>query len=184
MTTIVRGKPVVYLGYFEGITQVVFGSIPSSIGYIEIGTLRPLAVTTATRSERLPEVPVMADFVPGYEMSTWYGIGAPRNTPAGVIDRLNVATSAVLADPNFKARVADLGGAMLGGSPSDLSTLSEEETRKRAKLVKFAGITPIRIGPRGLSDVGRDAAPLQNGALSGAMPADRANFQMFTRRVA
>jgi tripartite-type tricarboxylate transporter receptor subunit TctC len=138
-----RGEALALTDLLAGQVQVVFGSIPSSIGYIQSGTLRPLAVTTATRSERLPDVPVMTDFVPGYEMSTWYGIGAPRNTPAGVIDRLNIATNAVLADPNFKSRVADLGGAMLGGSPSDLSTLIEEETGKWAKVVKFAGLTPI-----------------------------------------
>lgn len=86
---------------------------------------------------------MMADFVPGYEMSTWYGIGSPGNTPAGVIDRLNIATNAVLADPTFKTRVADLGGAMLGGSPSDLLTLIEGETSKWAKVVEFAGLTPI-----------------------------------------
>lgn len=138
-----RGEALALTDLLGGQVQVVFGSIPSSIGYIQGGTLRPLAVTTATRSERLPDVPVLADFVPGYEMSTWYGIGAPKNTPAGVVERLNVAANAVLADPRFKARVADLGGAMLGGSPSDLARLIEEETSKWAKVVKFAGLTPI-----------------------------------------
>jgi tripartite-type tricarboxylate transporter receptor subunit TctC len=138
-----RGEALALTDLLAGQVQVVFGSIPSSIGYIQGGTLRPLAVTTATRSDRLPDVPSLADFVPGYEMSTWYGIGSPKNTPAGVIDRLNVTINAVLADPTFKTRVADLGGAMLGGSPSDLATLIEEETTKWAKVVKFAGITPI-----------------------------------------
>jgi tripartite-type tricarboxylate transporter receptor subunit TctC len=138
-----RGEALALTDLLAGQVQVVFGSIPSSIGYIQGGALRPLAVTTATRSDRLPDVPSLADFVPGYEMSTWYGIGSPKNTPAGVIDRLNVTINAVLADPTFKTRVADLGGAMLGGSPSDLATLIEEETTKWAKVVKFAGITPI-----------------------------------------
>jgi tripartite-type tricarboxylate transporter receptor subunit TctC len=138
-----RGEALALTDLLGGQVQVVFGSIPSSIGYIQSGTLRPLAVTTATRSDRLPDVPTLADFVPGYEMSTWYGIGAPRNTPAGVVDRLNRETNAVLADPRFSERVADLGGAMLGGSPADLGTLVEEETGKWAKVVKFAKISPI-----------------------------------------
>jgi tripartite-type tricarboxylate transporter receptor subunit TctC len=138
-----RGEALALTDLLGGQVQVVFGSIPSSIGYIQGGTLRPLAVTTATRSETLPDVPVLADFVPGYEMSTWYGLAAPRNTPAATIDKLNIATNATLADPKFKARAADLGGTMLGGSPSDLGMLIEEETSKWAKVVKFAGLTPI-----------------------------------------
>jgi tripartite-type tricarboxylate transporter receptor subunit TctC len=138
-----RGEALALTDLLGGQVQVVFGSIPSSIGYIQGGRLRPLAITTATRSEMLPDVPPLADFVPGYEMSTWYGLGAPKNTPAATIDKLNAATNAVLADPKFKARVADLGGAMLGGSASDLGTLIDDETKKWAKVVKFAGLTPI-----------------------------------------
>jgi tripartite-type tricarboxylate transporter receptor subunit TctC len=138
-----RGEALALTDLLGGQVQVVFGSIPSSIGYIRGGTLRPLAVTTATRAETLPDVAPLADFVPGYEMSTWYGIGAPRKTSAEVIDKLNTEINAALADPKFKARLADLGGMELGGSPSALGQLIAEETEKWAKVVKFAGITPI-----------------------------------------
>jgi len=138
-----RGEALALTDLLGGQVQVVFASIPSSIGYITGGQLRPLAVTTTIRSETLPDVPSLADFVPGYEMSTWYGLGTPKNTPAAIIDRLNAETNAVLADPKFGARLADLGGAMLGGSPSDLSTLITEETEKWGKVVRFAKITPI-----------------------------------------
>ncbi len=138
-----RGEALALTDLLGGQVQVVFGSIPSSIGYIRGGTLRPLAVTTATRAETLPDVPPLADFVPGYEMSTCYGIGASRKTPAEVIDKLNTEINAVLANPKFKARLADLGGMELGGSPSALGQLIAEETEKWAKVVKFAGITPI-----------------------------------------
>lgn len=138
-----RGEALALTDLLAGQVQVVFGSIPSSIGYIRGGQLRPLAVTTAVRSETLPDVPVMSDFVPGYEMSTWYGIGAPANTPPGIIDKLNAAINEVLADPGFKGRLADLGGSVLGGTPSALGALIAEETAKWAKVVKFAGITPI-----------------------------------------
>ncbi len=138
-----RGEALALTDLLGGQVQVVFGSVPSSIGYIRGGTLRPLAVTTATRAETLPDVPPLADFVPGYEMSTWYGIGASRKTPAEVIDKLNTEINAVLANPKFKARLADLGGMELGGSPSALGQLIAEETEKWDKVVKFAGITPI-----------------------------------------
>jgi tripartite-type tricarboxylate transporter receptor subunit TctC len=138
-----RGEALALTDLLGGQVQVVFGSIPSSIGYIRGGTLRPLAVTTSTRSETLPDVPAMADFVPGYEMSTWYGIGAPKDTPVEVIDKLNAGINAVLADPSFKARLADLSGTVLGGPPSALGRLVAEETEKWAKVVKFAGFTPI-----------------------------------------
>jgi tripartite-type tricarboxylate transporter receptor subunit TctC len=133
-----RGEALALTDLLGGQVQVVFGSIPSSIGYIRAGVLRPLAVTTAARAETLPDVPPLADFVPGYEMSSWYGIGAPRKTPAEVIDKLNIEINAALADPKFKARLADLGGMALGGSPSALAKLIAEETEKWAKVVKFA----------------------------------------------
>jgi tripartite-type tricarboxylate transporter receptor subunit TctC len=138
-----RGEALALTDLLGGQVQVVFGSIPSSIGYIRAGVLRPLAVTTAARAETLPDVPPLADFVPGYEMSSWYGIGAPRKTPAEVIDKLNIEINAALADPKFKARLADLGGMELGGSPSALAKLIAEETEKWAKVVKFAEIKPI-----------------------------------------
>ncbi|WP_213770429.1 tripartite tricarboxylate transporter substrate binding protein [Bradyrhizobium sp. dw_78] len=138
-----RGEALAITDLLAGQLQVVFGSLSSSIGYVKSGRLRALAVTGATRSEALPEVPVMADFVPGYEMSTWYGIGAPNKTPAAIIDRLNAETNAVLADPAFKARLSDFGGAVIGGPPSAMAQLVAEETAKWARVVKFAGIQPI-----------------------------------------
>lgn len=138
-----RGEALALTDLLGGQVQVVFASIPSSIGYVGGGQLRPLAVTTTRRSEMLPNVPALADFVPGYEMSTWYGIGAPKNTPAEVIDKLNIEINAVLADSRFKVRLADLGGTVLGGSAFALEKLVADETEKWAKVVRFAGITPI-----------------------------------------
>jgi tripartite-type tricarboxylate transporter receptor subunit TctC len=122
--------------------QVVFGSVPASIEYVRAGKLRALAVTTSTRSELLPEVPTVAESVPGYESSTWYGIGAPKDTPAEIIDRLNVEINAALGDPTLKTRVADLGGTVIGGSPTDFSELIASDTEKWSKVVRFAGIKP------------------------------------------
>ena len=117
----------------------MFGPMPSSIEYIKTGKLRALAVTTATRSEVLPDLPTVGDFVPGYEASTWFGIGAPKNTPAEIVDRLNKEINAGLADPKMKARLADLGGTVLPGSPADFGKLIADETEKWAKVVKFGG---------------------------------------------
>jgi tripartite-type tricarboxylate transporter receptor subunit TctC len=102
-----------------GQVQVLFNSPPASIGYIKAGTLRALAVTTATRSETLPDLPTVGEFVPGYETSQWYGVGVPKNTPAEIVDKLNKEVNAGLVDPKLKARVADLGGIALAGSPVD-----------------------------------------------------------------
>jgi tripartite-type tricarboxylate transporter receptor subunit TctC len=137
-----RGEALALTDLLGGQVQVVFGSVPSSIGYIKGGKLRALAVTTATRSDALPDVPALADFVPGYEMSTWYGVGAPRNTPPDIVDKLNAEINAALADPKFRARLTDLSGTVLGGSSSDLGNLIAEETEKWAKVVTFAGIKP------------------------------------------
>jgi tripartite-type tricarboxylate transporter receptor subunit TctC len=123
-----------------GQVQVFFGSISASIGYIRTGKLRALAVTTATRSEALPDLPTVGEFVPGYEASAWFGIGAPKNTPTEIVDKLNTEVNAALADPNIKARLADLGGTALAGSPADFAKLIADETEKWAKVVKFAGI--------------------------------------------
>ena len=112
---------------------------PSSIEYIRAGKLRALAVTTATRSEALPDIPTVGEFVPGYEASAWFGIGAPKNTPAEIVDKLNKEINAGLADPKLKARLADLGGTVLPGSPADFGKLIAEETEKWAKVVKFSG---------------------------------------------
>lgn len=122
--------------------QVTFVSVPSAIAYIRAGTLRPLAVTTTTRSDELPDVPAVDEFVRGYEASNWYGIGAPKGTPAEIISKLNKEINAALADPKFKARLADVGGTALSGSPADLGKLIAEETEKWAKVIQFAGIKP------------------------------------------
>jgi tripartite-type tricarboxylate transporter receptor subunit TctC len=112
-----------------GQVQVTFASMPSSIGYVRAGTLRALAVTTATRSEALPDVPTVGEFVSGYEASVWYGIGAPRNTPVEVIDKLNREN----ADPKLQARLADVGGRVLALSPADFGKLIAEDTEKWAR---------------------------------------------------
>ena len=123
----------------SGQVQVTFGTTASTIAYIRAGTLRALAVTTATRSEALPDLPAIAEFVPGYEASAWFGVGAPRNTPAEIVNKLNAEINACLADPGLKARLADLGGITLVGSPADFARLIAEETAKWAKVVKFSG---------------------------------------------
>jgi tripartite-type tricarboxylate transporter receptor subunit TctC len=137
-----RGEAPALNDLIGGQVQVVFGSVPASIEYVRAGRLRALAVTTSTRSELLPDVPTVAESVPGYESSTWYGIGAPKDTPAEIIDRLNVEINAALGDPTLKTRVADLGGTVIGGSPTDFSELIASDTEKWGKVVRFAGIKP------------------------------------------
>jgi len=123
----------------SGQVQVTFGTTASTLEYIRAGTLRALAVTTVVRAEALPDLPTIAEFVPGYEASAWFGAGAPRNTPADIIDKLNKDINACLADPKLKARIADLGGIAITGSPADFGKLIVEETEKWAKVVKFSG---------------------------------------------
>jgi len=125
-----------------GQVQVYFATTASSIEHIKAGSLRALAVTSATRSEFLPNVPTVSEFLPGFEASFWGGLGAPRNTPAEVINKLNKEINAGLADPKLQARLAELGGVPLGGSSADFAKLIAEETEKWAKVVKFAGIKP------------------------------------------
>jgi len=134
-----RGAAPALTDLLGGQVQVMFDNLPTSIEYIRAGKLRPLAVTSATRSELLPEVPTVADFVPGYESSAWYGVGAPKNTPVEIIDRLNKEINAVLADPRMKARVADMGATLVAGSPAEFGKLVADETEKWGKVVKFAG---------------------------------------------
>jgi tripartite-type tricarboxylate transporter receptor subunit TctC len=134
-----RGAGPMLTDLLGGQVQVGFDPMPSSIGYVKAGQLRPLAVTTATRSEALPELPVVGDFVPGYEASTWYGVGAPKSTPADIVDRLNKEINAGLADPKLKARLTDLGGMMLTGLAAEFAAFIAEETEKWAKVVKFSG---------------------------------------------
>jgi tripartite-type tricarboxylate transporter receptor subunit TctC len=123
-----------------GQMQVYFPTTVTSIEYIRAGRLRALAVTTATRSDALPDLPTVSEFVPGYEASFCTGIGAPRNTPAEIIDKLNMEINAGLADPKLKARLTDLGGTVLALSPAEFGKLIADETDKWAKVVKFAGI--------------------------------------------
>ena len=135
-----RGSAPALADLLGGQVQVMFDAMPSSIGHIRAGRLRPLAVTTAARSEALPDIPSLGDVLPGYEASSWYGIGAPRGTPADVIDRLNSGINAGLADPGIKARLADLGGTALPGSPADLGRLIAGETEKWGKVIRAANI--------------------------------------------
>ena len=123
-----------------GQVQVMFVSTVSSIEHIKTGRLRALAVTTATRSDEMPDIPTVGEFLLGYEASAWFGVGAPKNTPSQIIDKLNEAINAGLADPKIKARLADLGGTALVGSPAEFGKLIADETEKWGKVVKFTGI--------------------------------------------
>jgi len=123
-----------------GQVQTYFGALPVSIGHIRAGRLRPLATTGATRSDVLPEIPAISESVPGYEASTWFGVGVPRNTSPEIVARLNREINAGLADPKMRARLADLGSSAFVGSPSDFAKFIAEETEKWTKVVKFAGI--------------------------------------------
>ena len=135
-----RGGGPAFNDLLAGQVQVMFPTTVSSIGYIRAGTLRALAVTAATRSEVLPGIPTVGEFLPGYEASQWYGVGVPKSTPAEIVDTLNKKINAALADPNMKARFADLGGTVLAGSPADFGKLIAEETAKWGKVVRFTGI--------------------------------------------
>ena len=118
----------------------MFDIMASSVEHIRAGRMRALAVTTAARSEALPDVPTVGDFLPGYEANLWSGFGAPKNTPAGIVEKLNKEINAGLADPKMKARLADLGATALALSPADFGKLIAADTEKWAKVVKFAGI--------------------------------------------
>ena len=137
-----RGGAPALTDMISGQVQVMFDNVPTSIEFIRAGKLRALAVTTATRSEVLPDLPTVADFVPGYEASAWYGVGVPKGTPDNVIDKLNKEINAILADPKAKARLADLGASLLAGSPADFGKLVADETEKWGKVVKFSGAKP------------------------------------------
>ena len=137
-----RGAAPALTDLLGGQVQVYFGPMPSSIEYIKTGKLRALAVTTATRSEALPDLPTVGDFLPGYEASTWLGVGAPKNTPVEIVDKLNTEINAGLADPKMKARIADLGGTVFSGSPADFGKFIADETKKWGKVVRAADIKP------------------------------------------
>jgi len=135
-----RGAAPALTDLLGGQVQVMFATMPSSIEYIRAGKLRALAVTTATRSETLPDIPTVGEFVPGYEASNWNGVGAPKGTPAEIIDKLNKEINAGLADPKIKARLADLDGTVLPGSPADFGKLIAEETEKWGNVIRALNI--------------------------------------------
>ena len=137
-----RGGAPALTDLIAGQIQVAFIDMAGSIEYIRAGKLRALAVTTATRSEALPDVPIMADFVPGFEASQWVGLSAPKNTPSEIVGKLNAEINAGLADPKLKARFTDLGGTMLPGSAADFGKLIADDTEKWAKVIKFSGAKP------------------------------------------
>src|SRR5215468_1101753 len=137
-----RGVAPAMTDLIGGQVQVMFVVPVATIEHVKAGKLRALAVTTATRSEALPDVPTVGEFVPGYQASAWFGIGAPKNTPAEIVDRLNREINAALADLKIKERFADEGGGQFALSPADFGKLIAEETAKWARVVKFAGIKP------------------------------------------
>ena len=137
-----RGGGAAMADLLSGQLQAYVGAMTSSLEYVKAGSLRALAVTTATRSEALPEISTVSDFVPGFETSDWGGVSGPKGTPVEIIDRLNKEINAGLADPKIKARFADLGATVIPGSPADFGKLIAEETEKWAKVVKFSGAKP------------------------------------------
>jgi tripartite-type tricarboxylate transporter receptor subunit TctC len=137
-----RGNGPALTDLLGGQVEVIFASAPSSIEYIRAGKLRALAVATATRSEALPDIPTVAEFLPGYEASSWYGIGTPKKTPAEIVEKLNEEVNAGLADSKMKARLAGLGGIAIAGSPTDFGKLIADETEKWAKVIRAANIKP------------------------------------------
>jgi tripartite-type tricarboxylate transporter receptor subunit TctC len=134
------GAPAAVTDMLGGQVQVMFDNMTNSIEHIRAGKLRALAVTTATRWAGLPDIPTVGDFVPGFEVSAWYGVGVPGNTPADIVEKLNKEINAALADPNMKARLSDLGGTVLPGSPADFGKLIADETEKWAKVIRTANI--------------------------------------------
>jgi tripartite-type tricarboxylate transporter receptor subunit TctC len=137
-----RGGGPALTDLLGGQVQVMFPGTVSSIEYIKTGRLRALAVTTATRWDALPDIPTVGEFVSGYEASSWFGIGAPKATPAEIVETLNREINAGLADPRIKARLADLGGTVLPGLPSDFGKLIADDTEKWGKVIRAANIKP------------------------------------------
>jgi len=135
-----RASPPAIADLLAGQVQVYFSPISAGVSYIKSGKLRPLAVTTATRSDAFPDVPPVAQFVPGYDVSAWYGIGAPKGTPADIIDKLNTTINAGLADPKMKQKFAALGSQPYIATPAEFGKFTDAEADKWAKVVKFAGI--------------------------------------------
>ncbi len=137
-----RGTAPAVTDLIAGQVQVMFDNLPGSIEYIRAGNTRALAVTTTARSDELPNLPTVADFVPGYEVSAWFGVGAPKNTAKEIIDRLNEEINASFADAKMKARLTDRGGIALAGSPADFGKVISDETEKWGKVVRLASIKP------------------------------------------
>jgi tripartite-type tricarboxylate transporter receptor subunit TctC len=135
-----RGGGPALVDILGGQVQLMFDTIPSSIEYVRTGKVRALAVTAPARMESMPALPTVSEFVPGFEASAWFGVGAPRGTPMEIIEKLNTEINAVLADPKNRARITDLGGVVVTGSPAECRQLIADETEKWAKVVKFAGI--------------------------------------------
>jgi tripartite-type tricarboxylate transporter receptor subunit TctC len=136
-----RGSAPAITDIIAGTVDVLFDNMPASIEFIRSGKIRALAVTTDTRNPALPDVPTVGDTVPGYEASAWFGMGAPKGTPAAIIEKINKAVNDALADPKVKAKLADLGGVPLAGTPEDFGMVMASETEKWSKVVKFAGIS-------------------------------------------
>ena len=137
-----RGAPSALIDLLGGQVQIYFATTTISIEHVRTGKLRALAVTTAKRSEALPDIPTVGDFLPGFEASVWFGIGAPKGTPVEIVDKLNKEINAGLADPKLNARLADLGGVPLPGTPADFRKLIAEETEKWGKVIRSADIKP------------------------------------------
>jgi len=135
-----RGQAPAIADLLSGQVQVLFATSPASVEFVRTGKLRALAVTTAVRAEALPDLPTVGDFVPGYEASAWYGIGAPRNTPAEIVVTLNREINAALADAKIKARLIELGGTLSAGSPAAFGKFIADDAEKWAKVIKFAGV--------------------------------------------
>jgi tripartite-type tricarboxylate transporter receptor subunit TctC len=135
-----RGSAPALTDMISGTVHVMFDNMPSSLPHIKAGKLRALGVTTAKRSDALPDVPTVAETVPGYEASAWFGMGAPKGTPADIIERLNKEINAALADPKIQARLAELGGILIGGTSADFGKVIAEETDKWAKVIKSANV--------------------------------------------
>jgi len=135
-----RGGAPAMIDLIGGRVQLMFDNVPTSVEFVRSGKIRPLAVTSAARIALFPDLPTVADYVPGYEASAWYGIGAPKGTPAEIVEKLNREVNAILADPATNARLAELGASLLPGSPADFGKLVADETEKWGKVIRFAGI--------------------------------------------
>src|SRR5262249_31720695 len=171
-----RGSGPALIDLIGGQVQLMFDTVPGSIEHIRGGRLRALAVTGAARSDVLPDIPTVGDFVTGYESSGWFGVAAPKNTPTKIIDKLNKEINVALTEPRIKARIADLGGTVFAGSPSDFSKLIAEETEKWAKVVKFSGAKPEGCPGRAIFHKARSGNRPREGAAMTSGPQAHQQF--------